>query len=340
MKFIKPLSVVERQTLEEAHRSHPLFRARQRAQALLLNARGYPVTLLHKLFDVHRDTVSRWLDNWERDGIVGLLDEARSGRPPIFTESEHAKLKVFVDENPHQLKEAAAQLQEETGKVASLDTYKRILKKTYNYTWKRCRHSLKILRNELDFRQEQKDQVTLQQLEIAGEVKLYYFDAAGFSTTSSIPYAWQKAGETVEIPCKRSQRLNVLGFMSRNNDAHFCSIEGSVTSACVIKAFDDFATQYAPQYAETQTPCVVILDNASIHHSKAVKQRMKDWMQQGVFLHFLPPYSPELNSIEILWRKIKYEWLPISAYKNYSTMKKAVLETLNSFGEKYLITFT
>ena len=131
----------------------------------------------------------------------------------------------------------------------------------------------------------------------------------------------------------------MLGFMSRGNDSFFYSVEGSVNSEGVIKAFDGFAAQYAHQYDETQIPCVVILDNASIHHSKAVKQRTNDWMQQGIFLHFLPPYSPELNLIEILWRKIKYEWLPIDAYKNYQTMKKTVLGILNDFGKKHMITF-
>ena len=129
MKFIKPLSEVEKQTLEEAHRNHPQFRARHRAQALLLNARGYSIVQLQCIFEVGRDTVSGWLDRWEFDGIVGLSDEARSGRPPIFTLEEQHKFKTFVDENPHQLKEAATRLREEVGKDASLYTYKRFLKK-------------------------------------------------------------------------------------------------------------------------------------------------------------------------------------------------------------------
>jgi len=129
LKFIKPLSHVEKQTLEEAHRNHSTFRVRYRAQALLLNARGYSVVQLQNLFQVGRDTVSAWLDRWEREGIVGLFDEVRSGRPPIFTHDEQDKLKTYVDENPHQLKEAAARLNEETGKHASLYTHKRALKK-------------------------------------------------------------------------------------------------------------------------------------------------------------------------------------------------------------------
>jgi transposase len=62
-------------------------------------------------------------------------------------------------------------------------------------------------------------------------------------------------------------------------------------------------------------------------------------MKQGVFLHFIPAYSPELNLIEILWRKIKYEWLPVNSYKSYPIMKDAVLEILQRFGKKYVITF-
>lgn len=151
--------------------------------------------------------------------------------------------------------------------------------------------------------------------ETQGEIKLFYFDGSGFSTTSCIPYAWQEIGKTYEIPRQRSKRLNVLGFMSRDNKSYFHTIEGSVTSGGVI------------------------LDNASIHHSKAVKLRMSDWMRQGVFLHFLPTYSPELNLIEILWRKIKYEWLSMSAYKNYPSLKESVLEILHGFGIKNKITF-
>ncbi|MDD5275924.1 MAG: transposase [Methylovulum sp.] len=34
------------------------------------------------------------------------------------------------------------------------------------------------------------------------------------------------------------------------------------------------------------------------------------WTWNFLPIYFLPPYSPELSRIEILWRKIKYEWLP------------------------------
>ena len=41
-------------------------------------------------------------------------------------------------------------------------------------------------------------------------------------------------------------------------------------------------------------------------HLKAVAHGVERWLAKGVGVHFLPPYCPELNQIEILWRKIKY----------------------------------
>lgn len=63
------------------------------------------------------------------------------------------------------------------------------------------------------------------------------------------------------------------------------------------------------------------------------------WEDKAVFLHFLPAYSPELNLIEILWRKIKYEWLELDAYQSYKHLKSAVLDILESIGNKYTIAF-
>ena len=54
---------------------------------------------------------------------------------------------------------------------------------------------------------------------------------------------------------------------------------------------------------------------------------------------FLPPYSPELNLIEILWRKIKYEWLPVSAYQTFQSLTGHVLKVLSNYGTERVINF-
>ena len=135
----------------------------------------------------------------------------------------------------------------------------------------------------------------------------YYFDEAGFSLDPSIPYAWQPVGETIGVPVAKGKRLNVLGFLNTNNDLIPFCVEGSVTSEIVMGCFDLFS--------ETITKkTVVIIDNAPIHTSQAFQKRVPIWKKKGLDLYFLPGYAPELNLIEILWRFIKYWWLPFSAY--------------------------
>ena len=47
----------------------------------------------------------------------------------------------------------------------------------------------------------------------AGKINLYYFDESGFSCIPSVPYAWQEPSQVIELPSKRSKRLNVLGYI-------------------------------------------------------------------------------------------------------------------------------
>jgi transposase len=54
---------------------------------------------------------------------------------------------------------------------------------------------------------------------------------------------------------------------------------------------------------------------------------------------YLIPYAPELNLIEILWRHIKYFWLPFAAYQCMEALREALEQIVKDFGSKYQITF-
>jgi hypothetical protein len=87
---------------------------------------------------------------------------------------------------------------------------------------------LKSFRNEETFIRNQEIQEFLKKQELEGKFKVYFFDEAGTSLIPNIPYAWQTVGDTIEIPSKRSKRLNILGFMNRGNDGLFHFVESSV----------------------------------------------------------------------------------------------------------------
>ncbi len=161
---------------------------------------------------------------------------------------------------------------------------------------------------------------------------LRYMDATGFSLTSSIPYAWQRIGKTIEIEVSHSRRLNVVGFMNTDNTLQAYTIEESITSQVIITFIDDFAR-------DLKERTVLAIDNASIHTSQAFKDKIPEWKTKNLEIFYLPKYSPELNLIEILWRFIKYEWIEFSAYKSWEDLVQYVEKTIVNFGTEYKINF-
>jgi transposase len=213
-------------------------------------------------------------------------------------------------------------------RVSSL---KRLAKKA-RLRWKRVRKSLKSLRDPLAFAQCQRELEALQTQEAKGKMDLYYFDESGFTLDPSIPYAWQEPGTVIEVPARKSGRMHVLGFMNRKNDLHPFIFEQSVNTSVVMACFEECSN--------TRTrKTVVVVDNASVHTSEAFKECLPQWKKKGLIIKYLTPYSPELNLIEILWRNIKYAWLPFAAYQCMNALRNALEHILKHFGSKYQITF-
>jgi transposase len=96
---------------------------------------------------------------------------------------------------------------------------------------------------------------------------------------------------------------------------------------------------FALCHRQQQKPAVVVVDNAPIHTSEDCEEERERWQKGGLHVKFLPPDCPELNLSEILWRKIKYEGLPLDAYQNFKTLTASLFDVLKGIGSKYRITF-
>ena len=148
-----------------------------------------------------------------------------------------------------------------------------------------------------------------------------------------MPYAWQPRGERLETPAAQSVRQNVLAFMGwKQPQFHSFVFTGAVNTDLVVHCFDALS-----RLIEKET--WVVIDNAPTHTSEEFDDQLDEWERRGLHVFFLPPYCPELNLIELLWRKIKYEWLPVSAYESSKAFVQALDEVLSQVGSKYQITF-
>lgn len=331
MKFVEPLDPQTRQTLRDLSRNHNNARVRQRAHAVLLSDKGYKIDSIADIFEVDRDTVSRWLDNWQARRLDGLPDDPRTGRPPTLSDQEQDQALKMVLEDPRQIKLGLAKIREYFETTLSLDWLRDLLRR-HGYRYKRMRTSLRKKRDEALFRAAQAELEALKAQEDQGLIDLYYCDESGFALRPVVPYAWQPLGQRIEVEQTGGRSINVLGFLRR--DATFTPyvVESSINSATVIACLDHFAEGLKKE-------TVVVLDNAPAHRSGALAARLPKWKEQGLRLYFLPSYAPELNLIELLWQRIKYMWMPLSAYASLAALKAALEEILIGVGTKYRITF-
>jgi transposase len=81
-------------------------------------------------------------------------------------------------------------------------------------------------------------------------------------------------------------------------------------------------------------PRVVVLDNASLHVSKAVKAQPRDLARRGIYLYYLPAYSPELNRIEPVFRQVKYQEIPVRSDTSKAALRQAVEHGFDSYTRK------
>jgi len=100
-------------------------------------------------------------------------------------------------------------------------------------------------------------------------------------------------------------------------------LEGS----CDAKKCEAFLDSLADQ-ADPKGLTVVVLDNARFHKAQNIKVKEPLWQDKGLFLRYLPPYSPQLNPIEALWRVLKGFLLPRRLYSSIKDLKQAVFQAL------------
>ena len=201
-----------------------------------------------------------------------------------------------------------------------------------SYSWKRARLSLKRKCNKDEFELKKEQIESLKRLEDSGYLDLYFGDESHFGLTPNVPYAWQTKENPILLPAAKGKFLNVIGLMTRKNKLFFEVLETTYNTDKVISYMDSFV-------AQTVKKTVVILDNSPIHKSKKFMAKIEEWKEKDVLIFFLPPYSPELNLIEILWRRIKYQWIPFDAYICFQNLKERLSYVLSNFGEKYDIIF-
>lgn len=164
-------------------------------------------------------------------------------------------------------------------------------------------------------------------------IDLYYLDESRVSVEPCIPYGWQFPDEEVFMPSAKGNGLNCFALLGRNNHCLIETTEQNINSQFIFERLESFST-------ELKKLTVIVLDNARIHTSQIIKERRKVWQARGLYLFYLPRYSPHLNIVETLWRKLKYEWLSPTDYQCKENLFYQIRLALTSVGQNLFIKFS
>lgn len=154
------------------------------------------------------------------------------------------------------------------------------------------------------------------------ERDVYFVDAAHFVLGAFLGCLWSFTRMFVRTPSGH-QRFNVLGALN------------AITKELVTITNDTYITsvqvcELLRTLAEKSTrPITLVLDNARYQRCSLVTMLAA---QLKIELLFLPPYSPNLNLIERLWKLVKKECLYNIYYENFALFHGAIkifLSTMN-----------
>ena len=174
----------------------------------------------------------------------------------------------------------------------------------------------------------------LRQLAEAGHLDLCYADESTFSMNPCLPYGWQAKGETVGIVPQGNRKTNVFGIFDSDNRCFTNYAAHNINSQFVVESIERFCRQLSPE-----KPTVLVLDNAAMHHSRLFQANLDTWQKRGLYIFYLPKYSPHLNIAETFWRKAKYEWLKPADYLSFDGFKQKVAYIFANIGTEYKIKF-
>jgi transposase len=176
----------------------------------------------------------------------------------------------------------------------------------------------------------------LSELETLAEqqlIDLYYSDESRVSLEPNVPYGWQFPDEEVFMPTQKGNGLNCFALLSRTNQCSVKTSEQTFSAQFIFEQFEALSFK-------VRKLTVIVLDNARIHTSGIIKERIKIWQQRGLYLFYLPRYSPHLNIVETLWRKLKYEWLTPLDYQSKEHLFYQITLALKAVGDSLFIRFS
>ena len=289
MKRIK-LTEDEKLSLEIRHRESTCSKESDRIKAVLLRSEGWTVPMISQALRLHATTIERHLNDYRS----GKLSTDNGGSESKLSASQTEALIAHLTEHTYQSTESIVTHIESkyriTYTVAGLNKW--LHRNGFSYKKAKGRPY------KADVEQQAKFIEKYKRLKRASDSKtpIIFMDSVHPSQATKLSYGWIRTGVTKEIHTTASRtRMNIIGAIDLKKLSHPIVTECERVNA---ESIIEFLHQIKNAYPRSKK-IHLILDQAGYHRNKHVK---KAATKLKIKLHYLPPYSPNLNPIERLWK--------------------------------------
>jgi transposase len=307
-------------------------RVRKKCFVVYLRKKGYRRKEVAELLRIDEDTVSNYTKNYDESGLPGFLEE-NYHQPKSQLEPYTEQLKEFFKKQlPHTVNQAIEMIGKETG-IRLKPSACRVFLKKIGMKCRRCGVVPGKAMEDDEQRQAQQAFHDNQLQPILDEAKqgkrtVLFVDAAHFVMGAFLGMVWCFVRLLLPSASGR-KRHNVLGAYDPITHEAI-----TVTNDTYINqdVFCEFLDKIAKAYADSGRPITLILDNARYQKCQSVANKAKEL---NIELLYLPPYSPNLNLIERLWRFVKKQVLYSKHYDRFDAFRNSINTCITQLGTCY-----
>ena len=157
--------------------------------------------------------------------------------------------------------------------------------------------------------------------EISEKEAIFFTDAMHPQHNTRSSYAWVKKGQEKVIPTNTGRRrININGAMNAHNPEETIIVEADTINAqATIQLYQKVQEMNLDKHT-----IFMICDNARYYYNA----ELKAWLDKNprIVQIFLPPYSPNLNLIERLWKFLRKKVINTTYYPDFKDFRTAVLQ--------------
>jgi len=292
---LPPLSENKKQELERLHRYEGDGHVRDRIKAVLLKSEGWTNKAIAQALRIHEETVRQHLTDWVTDE---KLKPENGGSYSKLNDSQSRTLDAHIADTTYtKVIDICAYVKATFDVHYTVSGMTKWLKQhDFSYKHPKSVPAKADLAKQEEFIEKY---LTLVDDTPVNE-PILFIDAAHPTMATKVVCGWIKKGVDKPIAQTASRtRVNIVGAIELSTMNVVSCRPDYVNAETIVAFFDQLKTAY-PQAPKIH----IILDQSGYHRSQLVRDAA---LEKNIELHYLPPYSPNLNSIERLWKVMNEE---------------------------------